>query len=164
MTQPSRVALVWAQARDGVIGAGNAIPWRIPADMARFKALTLGHPVIMGRRTWDSLPASVRPLPGRRNIVLTRQPAWSAPGAERAGNLDDALTLAGPGPVSVIGGAEIYCTAMPVADTLHVTEIDLDVLGDAHAPRIDATWRLADDGPWQLSGTTHYRFRRYERA
>ena len=163
MTQPSEVALVWAQARGGVIGAGNAIPWHIPEDLARFKALTLGRPVVMGRRTWDSLPHRFRPLPGRRNIVLTRQPAWTAPGAERATGLEAALALAGPAPVSVIGGAEVYRAAMPFACTLHVTEVDLEVPGDAHAPEIDATWQLADDGPWQLSGTVRYRFRRYTR-
>ncbi|MBF4457270.1 dihydrofolate reductase [Pseudoclavibacter sp. VKM Ac-2867] len=146
------VGLVWAQARGGVIGAEGGIPWHVPEDLAHFKAVTLKHPVIMGRKTWDSLPERFRPLPGRRNIVVTRQADWAAEGAERAGSLEEALTLAGTGtgtgtsadatPNSgaeagaawVMGGGELYLEAIALADRLEVTEIDLDVAGDAHAP------------------------------
>jgi dihydrofolate reductase len=150
------VTLVAAVARDGVIGRAGSIPWHLPEDMARFRALTLGHPVVMGRRTWDSLPDRFRPLPGRRNVVVTRRNDWEAPGAERAGSFDEALALLGydaaPGvnqtakdvaggveidndaSVFVIGGAELYAAALPHADVLELTEVDLEVDGDVHFP------------------------------
>lgn len=130
------VGLVWAQARGGVIGAEGGIPWHVPEDLAHFKAVTLKHPVIMGRKTWDSLPERFRPLPGRQNIVVTRQADWAAEGAERAGSLEEALALASEdaGDVWVMGGGELYREAIARADRLEVTEIDLDVSGDAHAP------------------------------
>lgn len=104
--------------------------------MAFFRDLTTGHPVVMGRRTWDSLPDRFRPLPGRRNIVVTRNPAWKGEGAERAGSLEEALRLAGAdGRVFVIGGAEIYRAALPHADELVLTEVDLDVAGDTYFPK-----------------------------
>jgi dihydrofolate reductase len=107
--------------------------------MARFRALTMGHPVVMGRRTWDSLPDRFRPLPGRRNVVVTRNLSWHAEGAERAGSLDDALhALEGSPQVFVIGGAELYAAALPLADELRLTEIDADVDGDAFFPAFDA--------------------------
>ncbi|MFD3533988.1 dihydrofolate reductase [Streptomyces sp. NPDC058664] len=163
------IGLIWAQTPDGVIGAGNAIPWRLPEDMAHFKATTLGHPVIMGRRTWDSLPARFRPLSGRRNIVVTRDPHWTAEGAERAGSIDAALTLTADSPeptgtVWVIGGGEIYRAALPYATTLSVTEVDAPVAGDTYAPPLDASWHLAEDTDWRTSTTTlRYRVRRYTR-
>ncbi|HEY7380356.1 MAG TPA: dihydrofolate reductase [Gaiella sp.] len=127
-----------AVARRGVIGRDNAIPWRIPEDVARFRDLTMGHAVVMGRRTWDSLPDRFRPLPGRRNVVVSRNPGWSADGAERAGSLDEALRLlAGAPEVFVIGGAELYEAALPLADELLLTEIDADVDGDTLFPRFD---------------------------
>ena len=133
-----KVSLVAAVARGGVIGQGNAIPWRIPEDLAHFRALTIGHPVVMGRRTWDSLPGRFRPLPGRRNVVVTRNPDWQADGAERAASLEDALRLLiGAVQVFVIGGAELYAAALPRADALVLTEIDLDVDGDVLFPRWD---------------------------
>src|SRR4249919_1355202 len=117
-----KVTLVAAVARGGVIGRGNTIPWRIPEDMARFRTLTTGHPVVMGRRTWDSLPDRFRPLPGRRNIVVTRNPDWRADGADRAGSLDEALNMvAGTERVFVIGGADLYEAALPRADELVLT-------------------------------------------
>ena len=132
---------MWAQARNGVIGRDNAIPWRLPEDLAHFKALTLGHPVIMGRKTWDSLPPKFRPLPGRRNIVVTRQAEWQVAGAERAGSLEEALALCGDAPrACVIGGAEIYAQALPLADVADVTEIEAEFDGDAYAPRLGAGW------------------------
>jgi dihydrofolate reductase len=133
-----RISLVAAVARDGVIGRENAIPWHLPEDARRFRALTLGHPVVMGRRTWDSLPERFRPLPGRRNVVVTRNGAWQAEGAERAGSLDDALRLlAGAPQVFVIGGAELYADALPRADELVVTEVDAEVEGDVFFPTWD---------------------------
>ena len=108
-----KVSLVAALARDGVIGRDGTIPWRIPEDMAYFRTLTTGHPVVMGRRTWDSLPDRFRPLPGRRNVVITRNDQWRADGAERAASFDEALRLLeGTEQVFVIGGAEIYASAL----------------------------------------------------
>ena len=133
-----RVTLVAAIARGGVIGDGTSIPWHIPEDIAFFRDLTTGHTVVMGRRTWDSLPERFRPLPGRRNIVVTRNDAWVAAGAERASSLDSALALAGDADeVFVIGGAEIFAAALPVADRLVLTEIALDVDGGVLFPDWD---------------------------
>ena len=133
-----RVSLVAAIARGGVIGDGTSIPWHIPEDLAFFRDLTTGHVVVMGRRTWDSLPERFRPLPGRRNIVVTRNDTWSADGAERAASLDDALRLAdGAEELFVIGGAEIFAEALPVADRLVLTEIDLGVEGEVRFPDWD---------------------------
>ena len=133
-----KVSLVAAVARNGVIGRDGALPWRLPEDMARFRELTTGHAVVMGRRTWDSLPDRFRPLPDRRNLVVTRNAAWSAEGVERAGSLEEALALAtGAEHVFVIGGAEIYAAALTHADELLLTEIDLDVEGDAVFPEWD---------------------------
>ncbi|WP_216892763.1 dihydrofolate reductase [Nocardia alni] len=155
------VGLIWAQTPDGVIGKDNAIPWRIPEDMAHFQHITRGHPVVMGRRTWDSLPPRFRPLSERRNIVITRQPDWSAEGAERTGSLDEALRTAGTAPVWVMGGGEIYRAAMDYATELMVTEVDLRTEGDAYAPAIGAQWSAAP-GPWRESTTgLRYRVLRY---
>jgi len=130
-----KVVLAAAVARGGVIGRDGAIPWRLPEDVRRFKELTTGHAVVMGRKTWESLPDRFRPLPGRRNLVVTRNPEWSADGAERAGSLEDALRLLeGEVEVFVIGGAETYAAALPHADELEVTEMELDVEGDTFFP------------------------------
>jgi dihydrofolate reductase len=130
-----RVALVAAVARGGVIGRGNAIPWRIPEDMERFRSVTMGHPVVMGRKTWDSLPERFRPLPGRRNVVVTRNPEWHGDGAERAGSLDEALRLVDRAErVFVIGGGELYADALPRADELLLTEVEAEVEGDTWFP------------------------------
>ncbi|WP_072947158.1 dihydrofolate reductase, partial [Rhodococcus koreensis] len=118
------VKLVWAQGVGGVIGRDNTIPWHVPEDMAYFKKVTQGHPVIMGRRTWDSLPPRFRPLPGRRNIVISRQPDWAAEGAESADGIASALALTDED-VCVIGGGQIYTAAMPFATQLLVSEIDV---------------------------------------
>ena len=129
-----------AVARGGVIGRDGAIPWRIPEDAQHFRALTMGQPVVMGRKTWDSLPAAYRPLPGRRNVVVTRNPAWHADGAERAGSLDDGLRLlAGAHRVFVIGGGDLYAEALPLADDLLLTEIDAEIEGDTVFPAWDRT-------------------------
>ncbi|MEU5840620.1 dihydrofolate reductase [Rhodococcus sp. NPDC047139] len=158
------VTLVWAQARGGVIGRDNTIPWHIPEDLAFFKDATMGKPVIMGRLTWDSLPPRFRPLPGRRNIVVTRNAEWSAEGAETAASLDDALALSRHGDVVVIGGGQIYAQAMPFATRLLVTEVDLDVDGDATAPPIGPEW-AAEAGEWQTSAKgIRFRWVRYTRS
>jgi dihydrofolate reductase len=133
-----KVSLVAAIARGDVIGTGASIPWHIPEDLAFFRDLTMGHAVVMGRRTWDSLPVRFRPLPGRRNIVVTRNPAWSTKGAERAASLDEALGLLdGSAEVFVIGGSEIFAAALPRADALVLTELELDVEGDVFFPQWD---------------------------
>ncbi|MDI9894910.1 dihydrofolate reductase [Rhodococcus sp. IEGM 1381] len=152
------VGLIWAQSRAGTIGDEGGIPWRIPEDMAHFKATTAEHSVIMGRKTWDSLPAKFRPLPGRRNIVVTRNSSWSEDGAESASSVADAVARVGDDPVWIIGGGEIYRSAMSIATHLEVTEVDLDVHGDTGAPEIPAGW-TAKAGEWQSSRVNGTRFR-----
>ena len=131
-----RVSLIAALSRNRVIGRNNAMPWHLPADLKRFRALTVGHPVIMGRKTWDSILASLgKPLPGRQSIVLTRAPGAALPGATVANSMAAAIAAAGlVDEVFVIGGAEIYALALPFADRLHLTEIDADVEGDTFFP------------------------------
>jgi dihydrofolate reductase len=162
------LGLIWAQARGGVIGLGGTIPWHLPEDQAHFRACTLGAAVVMGRRTWDSLPDRFRPLPGRRNIVLTRRPGWTAPGAQAAADLDSALALAGDGDVWVIGGAAVYAQALRLADRVECTELDLEVEGDTHAPALDEQWRRVSCDPpsgWQVSRSgPAFRICRYERV
>ncbi|RZL92854.1 MAG: dihydrofolate reductase [Variovorax sp.] len=139
----TRINLILARAANGVIGRDGTMPWHLPEDLAHFKCQTAGAPVIMGRKTWDSLPPRFRPLPGRRNIVVTRQPEWQAEGAERAGGLRAALSLceeARAPEVWVIGGAQIYAEAEPLARRAVVTEIAADYEGDAWAPRFGAGW------------------------
>lgn len=132
---PPALAIVAAVARNGVIGAGNALPWRLPEDLAHFRALTMGHAIVMGRRTWQSLG---RPLPGRQNIVVTRDLAFAAEGATIAPSLPAALRLASlPHPHFCIGGAQLYATALPLAAVLHLTEIDCDFVGDTLFPAWD---------------------------
>ena len=156
------VGLIWAQSLDGVIGADSAIPWHLPEDLAHFKATTLGHPVVMGRRTWDSLPPRFRPLPGRRNIVLTRDASWAADGAQRAASLPEALASAPD--AWVIGGGEIYRAAIEFASRLSVTEIDVRVTGDTYAPALDPSWRVTEEGDWLTSASgLRYRILEYVR-
>jgi dihydrofolate reductase len=134
-----KLSLIVAYARNGVIGRDNALPWRLPEDLAFFKRTTTGHPVIMGRKTWDSIG---RPLPNRRNIVITRDGVWHADGTLRAASLDEAMALcADAAEAFVIGGGQIYAAALPLADAVVATEIDRDVDGDAHFPALDpADW------------------------
>ncbi len=134
------MALIAAVAANGVIGAGNRLPWRLAEDMKRFRALTLGHAVIMGRKTWESLP---RALPERQNIVVTRQRDYRAAGAQIAGSFDAALArVRFPEPAFCIGGGELYRVALPYATTLHLTEIARDFDGDARFPSFERTrWR-----------------------
>jgi dihydrofolate reductase len=135
---PQHLALIAAVARNGAIGRGNELLFREPADQRHFRDTTLGCPVIMGRRTWDSLPARFRPLPGRRNLVLSRDAGFTADGAEAVATLDDALARTADAPrVFVIGGAQLYALALPLADELVLTEIDADLPGDAFFPAWD---------------------------
>jgi dihydrofolate reductase len=139
MSRPP-VSLIVARASNGVIGRDGKLPWHIPADLKRFKALTMGSVMVMGRRTFDSLPGL---LPGRRHVVLTRSANWSAPGAEVAHNASEALALAGDERVSVIGGAEIFGVFLSLADRIELTEVLADVPGDTVMPdpRSSGNWR-----------------------
>ena len=133
--------LIYACAANGVIGKDNTIPWHIPEDMVHFKQLTQDCSVIMGRKTWDSLPPRFRPLPGRTNIVVTRQGDWQAEGAQRAGSLPAALAMCDASQITwVIGGGQIYAEALPLADCVEVTEIEQAFDGDAYAPTLGAEW------------------------
>ena len=136
-----KLGLIYARARNGVIGKDGVLPWHLPEDLAHFKKVTMGAPVIMGRKTWDSLPPRFRPLPGRRNIVVTRQIGWTAPGAESAHSLEQAVAhCEAEAHVWVIGGAEIFLHALPLAQIVEVTEIDADFEGDTHAPDLGTEW------------------------
>ncbi len=136
--RPAEIVIVAAVARGGAIGRGNALLWHEPADQRRFRALTLGAPVIMGRLTWESLPARFRPLPGRRNLVVSRDVGYAAPGAEVAASLDEALARVADAPrAAVIGGAQLYALALPRADRLELTEIDAELDGDTFFPAWD---------------------------
>ena len=157
------VGLIWAQSTSGVIGRDGGIPWRLPEDQARFKELTVGHSVVMGRLTWESLPAKVRPLPGRRNVVVTRDADYRAHGATVVGDLEDALDS----DTWIIGGAQIYALALPVATRCEVTEVGVDLPredDDAVAPVLDEEW-VRTDGDWLISESgLRYRFSSYVRA
>lgn len=158
---PIMVGLIWAEAKGGVIGAEGGMPWHVPEDLAHFKEVTLGAPVVMGRKTWDSLPERFRPLAGRENIVVTRQQHWTAEGARRAATVAEAVR--GQDRVWIIGGAEIFRQIVGDADRLEVTELDLEVAGDTYAPA-KTGWRLVDEGEWQTSRSgVRYRFLGYER-
>ena len=154
------LGLVWAQARGGVIGADGGLPWHLPEDLARFKTLTTGTTVVMGRATWESLPGAVRPLPGRRNVVLSRRPGFRAPGATVAASLEEALAGAS-GDVWVIGGASVYRSALPLADLAVVTEIDAAYDGDTLAPEPGPDWEPVEREPAEgwLESRTGLRYR-----
>ena len=137
-----KIGLIWAQARNRVIGKNGVMPWHLPEDLAHFKRVTLNQPVIMGRKTWDSIPPKFRPLPGRTNIVVTRQANWQENNVQCSSSLREALQQCeNSNQVWVIGGAQIYAQALPLADELVVTEIDAAFDGDAHAPAIGPDWR-----------------------
>ena len=166
------IALIWAQARDAtgrpVIGASGGIPWRVPEDFAHFKMLTLGHPVIMGVRTWASLP--IKPLPGRTNIVLCRDGEVNPDaGAIVVPALAEALAVAEAAPGGeltwIIGGGQVYQQTIEIADRLVITEVDLIVEGDAYAPQLDPNrWQLTEQSSWQRSKTgLRYRFSSFQR-
>jgi dihydrofolate reductase len=134
----AEIVLIAAAAANGAIGLDGRLPWHLPADLKRFKALTMGKPMIMGRKTFASFPA---PLPGRRHIVLTRDPAWHADGAEVAHSPEHALALAGEGEIAVIGGADIFSAFLPGASRLELTEVHADIPGDTFLPPIGSGWR-----------------------
>ena len=151
------LSLIWAEAHDRVIGAAGGMPWHVPEDLAHFKELTLGNTVVMGRKTWDSLDPRFRPLPGRRNLVLTRNPDWSAEGAEVIRDIPDDGWI--------IGGAELFAATIDHASRLEVTELDLDVEGDTWAPPIGPSWTATSTSDWAESRTgIRYRFVSYVRA
>ncbi|MDX9707208.1 MAG: dihydrofolate reductase [Azospira sp.] len=158
----SIVSLIAAMDRRRLIGRDNALPWRLPEDLRHFKATTLGKPVIMGRKTWESLG---RPLPGRRNIVVSRHPDYVAEGGETATSLPAALALAGEADeVFIIGGADIYRQALPLAQRLHLTEIDAEFAGDAWFPEFPlAEWREAARETQRSADGLDFAFVRYER-
>ena len=158
------VGLIWAQSPSGVIGRAGGVPWRLPEDLARFKELTMGHTVVMGRLTWESLPGKVRPLPGRRNVVVTRQADYMADGATVVGGLDE---VAADDEMWVIGGGQIYTLALPIATRCEVTEVEVDLPredDDVVAPVLDEAW-VGVEGDWMTSTSgLRYRFLRYQRA
>lgn len=140
-----RINLIYARARNGVIGRNNTLPWHLSEDLAHFKRLTAGCPVVMGRKTWDSLPARFRPLPGRHNLVVTRQGDWQADGATRTSSLQQALAACAalqpaPAEVWITGGAELYALATPLAHRAIVTELADDFEGDTYAPQLGTGW------------------------
>ena len=159
---PTRIYLIAALARNGVIGARGKLPWRLPEDLRHFKQLTLSHPVIMGRRTWESLG---KPLPGRENIVISRRPGFEAPGASVASSLEAAIALCMGEPLAfVIGGAEIYAAALPLADGLVLTEIDQDFEGDTRFPDWDRKqWRETQREPHTAADGMRFDFVLYQR-
>ncbi|WP_412169320.1 dihydrofolate reductase [Curtobacterium flaccumfaciens pv. flaccumfaciens] len=163
------IGMVWARSTTGVIGADGGMPWHVPEDLAHFKQVTGDATVLMGRRTWESLPERFRPLPGRRNVVLTRDTTWTADGAEVVHDLQAELERAGGADetVWVIGGGQVYAAALDAADHVSETLIDVDVPGDTVAPTLDeaAGWMLTDEGPWQESRNdgTRYRFLEWQR-
>lgn len=132
------IFLIYARAANGAIGRDGSLPWHIPADLRRFKAMTIGKPMIMGRKTFESFPA---PLPDRRHIVLTRDAGWSAAGAETAATVEQALALAGEGEIAIVGGAEIYALFLPLADRIELTEVHAEIPGDTHMPPLGNEWR-----------------------
>lgn len=160
----SRIALIASVARNGAIGKGNDLLWREPLDQQHFRRTTMGCPVVMGRRTWESLPARFRPLPGRTNIVVTRNASWRAEGAQMASSLDSALALVSDAPkVFVIGGGELYAAAMPLADELVLTEVDAVFEADTFfPPYADRFVEVARETQRDASGV-RYAFVTYQR-
>ena len=158
----SKICIIAAVAKNRVIGKDNQLLWHIPEDMKHFRELTRGKPVIMGRKTWESLPEKFRPLPGRLNIVVSRNPNYEAPGASVATSLDDAIRLASNhGEVFVIGGDMLYRLALPFAQRLYLTEIDRDYSGDAFFPKIPRdTWKEVS----RQQGGADFTFAIYERT
>jgi dihydrofolate reductase len=158
------ITLVVARAQNGVIGRDGQLPWHIPADLKRFKTLTMGSVMVMGRKTFESLPGL---LPGRRHIVLTRDPGWSAPGVEVAHGVDQALELAGSEPVTVIGGAHVFASFLPLANRIELTEVLADIEGDTFIddPREGGGWRetWSEAHPAE-DGRPAFRFVTLERA
>jgi dihydrofolate reductase len=168
----AELVLIAAMARNRVIGrvinGVGTLPWHLPEDMAYFRAVTRGHAVIMGRKTWDSLPARFRPLPGRRNLVVTRNTTWHAEGADAAFSLDEALArVTGDDRVFVIGGAELYAAALPLAHTLLLTEIEASIEGDTQFPAFEGMGFVETARERHLAAAPndfHFSFVTYRRA
>jgi dihydrofolate reductase len=159
-----KLHLIFARAANGVIGAAGGLPWHLPEDLAHLKRTTLGCPVIMGRKTWDSLPAKFRPLPGRVNIVVTRQANWHENGAKPFTSIDDALTFCEQfETVWVLGGAQLYALALPRAQRAVITEIAQDFEGDAFAPVFGPEWREVAREPHVAASGLAYSFVTLER-
>jgi len=158
-----RITIIIARARNGTIGRDNALPWHLPEDLRHFRQTTTGHPIVMGRRTYEAIG---RPLPQRRNIVVTRDPGWARPGVETAGSLPAALDLcAGEPEVFVIGGAQLYAEAIDVADRLILTQIDADFEGDVFLPAPSPQqWFRIDRQPGQSSTGLTYSIDVYHRV
>ncbi|MFL6758870.1 dihydrofolate reductase [Sphingomonas sp.] len=164
MERPPPITLIVARARNGVIGRDGKLPWHLPADLKRFKALTMGTAMVMGRRTFESLPGL---LPGRRHIVLTRDREWQADGAEVAHDVEEAIALARVEPVSVIGGAGIFGLFLPLADRIELTEVLADVPGDTFIddPRATGSWTEVSSEAYPSDGDRPgLRFIRLERS
>lgn len=165
MTTPQRISLVVGMANGNVIGINNTLPWHIPADLKHFKEVTLGKPIIMGRKTWASLP--FKPLPKRRNLVISRQADYIAvdtPHTEGHTSLASALAACPEAEVCIIGGAQIYAQAMAIATDLQVTLIDLDIDGDAFFPHIDPSiWQVCSSEEHETEDGIHYAFIHYQR-
>ena len=160
-----RLHLIYARAANGVIGDQGRLPWHLPEDLAHFKRTTLGCPVVMGRKTWDSLPPKFRPLPGRTNVVITRQTDWQADGAEVVHSLHAAMDLCATHPdVWVIGGAQIYAQALPLASSVEVTEIEIAVEGDAYAPALGSEWTPTRRESHVAANGVAFQFVTYHRA
>ncbi|MCL1897782.1 MAG: dihydrofolate reductase [Micrococcales bacterium] len=159
----SQIGLIWAQNLDGVIGVDGGLPFHLPEDLARFKTLTMGCPVIMGRSTWQALPTRFRPLPGRLNLVLTKRLNWEAPGASLVHSVDHALAQVADAPLTwVIGGAQVFDQFLRRAHLAEVTVVNTHGAGDTYAPTFDLPWRLVGHQPadgWTTSKTgLEYRF------
>jgi dihydrofolate reductase len=155
------IVCIYARARNGVIGKDGALPWHLPADLRRFKRLTMGTPLVMGRKTFESLPGL---LPGRRHIVLTRRERWDHRGAELARSPDQALELAGGGVVSVIGGAAVFDLFLPLADRVELTEIEAEYEGDVFMPPLGPEWREVSREDHTGNGHPPFAFVTYRRA
>ena len=159
----TRIRLVVAYAENRTIGKDNTLPWRLRGDLMHFKAVTMGHPIIMGRKTWESLG---RPLPGRKNIVITRNPNYQAEGATVVPSIEAALQASAPAPeVCIIGGAQIYSQALPLAHAISATEVHASVDGDAHFPALDASqWQEQSRLPQPEENGYRYDFVEYQRS
>ena len=166
MTQRGVVRMVWAQSADGVIGADGGLPWHLPEDLRLFRALTHGSTVVMGRRTWESLPPRFRPLPDRRNVVLSSTLDPADVRAEVVRSVDDVLAL--DGDLWVIGGGAVYGVFLPHAEEVVVTEVDVQLPGDTWAPTLDGGWvpggRVPDAGWSSSAGGLRFRVRRWQRG
>lgn len=171
-----RIGMIWAQTVDGVIGQEGTMPWHLPEDMKHFKNTTMGHPVIMGRRTWASIPPKFRPFSGRTNIVLTSEAQTASEAAEAGASvagspqeaLDIAATAEGPAETWICGGGEVYAAYEPLADTAVVTVINIDAAGDTRAPRLSPAWKMTLSEPSQgwltAANGTEYRHELWERS